>query len=93
MLTIVGFGAPDTIWDGPTLGPDGPAIPDPEQPAMVYAISTTATIWIDLMTFPCPDGTLAGARGFAPVSRPRTLTQNTQGGHQSPRTLPGNSQV
>ena len=44
MLTIVGFGAGGGIWDGPTFGPDGPAIPDREQPAMVDAISTTATI-------------------------------------------------
>jgi hypothetical protein len=44
MLTIVGLGAFDGIWDGPALGADGPAISDAEQPAMVYAPSTTATI-------------------------------------------------
>ena len=43
MLTIVGFGALDRIWGGTELGPDGPAISAPEQPAMGYAISTTAT--------------------------------------------------
>jgi hypothetical protein len=41
---IVGFGASDGIGVTVPFGPDGPAIEDPEHPAIVCATSRTATI-------------------------------------------------